>query len=105
MTWYVHPLRGVFAQGVLRMNIDKGQQSKGGEDMIVLGNVAYAPESEEDAGQWHIKTLGSEDQPFSVTSDGDGAVWFIVGTDSGFEGLTALYYDQVTVNLEKADGE
>jgi hypothetical protein len=91
------------AQGVLRMNIDKGQQSNGGEDMIVLGTIAYTPESTDDAGEWHIKPLDSGGLPFSVTSDGDGAVWFIVGSDSGFEGLTALYYDQVTVNLEKVD--
>jgi hypothetical protein len=93
------------SQGVLRMNIDKGQQSNGGEDMIVLGNIAYTPESADDAGEWHIKPLDSEGQTFSVTSDSDGAVWFIVGTDSGFEGLTALYYDTVTVNLEQAGSE
>ena len=79
------------AHCILRMNIDKGQQSNGGEDMIVLGNIAYTPESSEDAGQWQIKPLDSAGQPFSVTSDGDGNVWPIVGTDSGFEGLTAVY--------------
>ena len=26
-------------------------------------------------------------------------LWFIVGTDSGFEGLTSLYYDVITVVL------
>jgi hypothetical protein len=93
------------AGGVLRMNIDKGQQSNGGEDMIVLGNIAYTPESPEDAGQWQIKPLDSEGQLFSVTSDGDGKVWLIVGTDSGFEGLTAVYYDKITVDLTAADGE
>ncbi len=73
--------------------------------MIVLGNIAYTPESADDAGGWHIKPLDSAGLAFSVTSDGEGAVWFIVGTDSGFEGLTALYYDQVTVNLEEVGSE
>jgi hypothetical protein len=93
------------AGGVLRMNIDKGQQSNGGEDMIVLGTIAYTPESPEDAGQWQIKSLDSAGQPFSVTSDGDGKVWFIAGTDSGFEGLTAVYYDKIAVDLTAADGD
>jgi len=26
-------------------------------------------------------------------------VWVLIGTDSGFEGLTQLYYDKVTVDL------
>ncbi len=30
-----------------------------------------------------------------------GTAWFIAGTDSGFEGLTALYYDTITVVLEQ----
>ena len=45
------------------------------------------------------------DNLFEVMADEDGVLWFVVGTDSGFEGLTALYYDQVTVNMEKADSE
>ncbi len=27
--------------------------------------------------------------PLQVSSDADGKIWLIVGTDSGFEGLTA----------------
>ena len=38
---------------------------------------------------------------FEVTADEDGVLWFIAGTDSGFEGLTALYYDTITVVLEQ----
>ena len=28
-----------------------------------------------------------------------GALWLLVGTDSGFEGLTALYYQRIEVTL------
>jgi hypothetical protein len=38
---------------------------------------------------------------FEVTADEDGVLWFIAGTDSGFEGLTTLYYDTITVVLEQ----
>ena len=33
-------------------------------------------------------------------ADDDGTLWLILGTDSGFEGLTTLYYDEITVVLE-----
>jgi hypothetical protein len=59
----------------------------------------------EEAGQWVIKPLDSGGQAFSVTSDDDGALWLIVGTDSGFEGLTALYYSQITASLTVAGSE
>jgi hypothetical protein len=36
-----------------------------------------------------------------LTADEAGVVWFIAGTDSGFEGLTTLYYDTITVVLEE----
>ena len=30
-------------------------------------------------------------------------MWLIVGTDSGFEGLTALYYDRISYALRLAE--
>ena len=78
------------------MNIDKGNQANGGEDMIVLGNVAHG---EVVNREYRIKTLDNMDQPLSVSTDGEGRVWLIVGTDSGFEGLSALYYSRISYTL------
>ena len=80
----------------LRMNIDKGNQSQGGESMVVIGNVAN-PEVERN--EYRIKTLDNRDQPLAVDTDSEGSVWLIVGTDSGFEGLTALYYTGIDYTL------
>ena len=80
----------------LRMNIDKGNQANGGESMAVLGNVAH-PEVQE--REYRIKTLDNAGMPLSVTADSVGRVWLIVGTDSGFEGLTTLYYARVSYTL------
>ena len=90
-------------QGWLRLNIDKGQQANGGEDMIVLGNLANPnldPETA-DGLTYALMDLTGEGQEFMVTSDAEGNVWIIVGTDSGFEGLTAVYYDTISVNLSE----
>ena len=80
----------------LRMNIDKGNQANGGEDMVVLGNVAH-PEVVN--REYRIKTLDNVDLPLYVSTDGEGRVWLIVGTDSGFEGLSALYYSRISYKL------
>ena len=80
----------------LRMNIDKGNQANGGEDMIVLGNVAHG---EVVNREYRIKTLDNMDLPLSIETDGEGRVWLIVGTDSGFEGLSAFYYTRISYTL------
>ena len=84
----------------LRMNIDKGNQARGGEDMVVIGNVAN-PEVQ--GREFRIKTLDNSTQPLSVDTDGEGRAWLIVGTDSGFEGLTSLYYAGINYKLTAAE--
>ena len=80
----------------LRMNIDKGNQSNGGESMVVLGNVANPKVS---GREFRIKTLDSMDLPLYVETNDEGRLWLIVGTDSGFEGLSTLYYARITYVL------
>ena len=84
----------------LRMNVDKGNQSQGGEAMVVLGNVA-SPEVQRD--EYRIKTLDNAEMPLAVNTDNEGRVWLIVGTDSGFEGLTTLYYSRIDYQLSPVD--
>ena len=80
----------------LRMNIDKGNQSQGGADMAVIGNVAHSGVT---GSEYRLKFLDNAGQPLNVETDGNGRVWLIVGTDSGFEGLTAVYYARIAYTL------
>jgi hypothetical protein len=85
--------------GWLRMNIDKGNQASEGEDMINLGTLAN-PNIDLDTftgEEYALMTLDNQDYPFSMTSDAQGSAWVIVGTDSGFEGLTKVYYDLIEI--------
>jgi hypothetical protein len=89
------PASTVDAQGIWRFNLDKGQQSMGGADLKVvgdLGNTLHCPDS-----TYQAKALSLSG--FPVRSAADGSLWLVVGTDSGFEGVTALYYDKITVTL------
>src|SRR3546814_19400521 len=68
------------------MNIDKIQQCcTDGTDMVVIGDVANGT----DEGIYtHIERTGT----FSAEPAHQGVLWLVVGTDSGFEGRTTLYY-------------
>ncbi len=90
----------VLVDGFYLMNIDKGNQSTSGENAVVLGDVASSqPCGPEAEAQWELKQLfGTE--TVEVTSDSDGRVWLLVGSDSGFESLTSLYYTRVLATFE-----
>ena len=92
----VEPVAEADDNRYLRMNIDKGNQSRGGESMVVLGNVAHPEVANR---EYRIKTLDNTDMPLSVSTDSSGGVWLIVGTDSGFEGLSTLYYAGISYTL------
>jgi len=34
-----------------------------------------------------------------VTSDEDGSIWVIFGSDSGFEGKTTVFYNSIDITL------
>lgn len=72
------------------LNIDKGEQSQGGADAIVLGNVGVE-QPDDGSHLFRVKRLQNEDAPFIFTTDEQGNGWLFVATDSGYEGTTRLY--------------
>lgn len=81
-------------EGFLRLNIDKGNQSESGEDMIVIGD--FSNDTEEN--QYHLKTV-TNTNPFRAMTNSSGTLWLIVGTDSGFEGTTTIYFNEIQVEV------
>lgn len=80
--------------GWYRLTLDKGNQSVGGADLVVLGNIGV----KDDTRQYELITRTSPG-PQTVTTDAVGNLWLVAGTDSGFEGLTDLYYARIRVQL------
>ena len=78
-----------------QMNLDKGNQSQAGADMQVLGTVGTNRED----FTYALVTLDNRDDPFTVQTNDQGVLWVIIGTDSGFEGTTTLYYHRITLRL------
>ena len=73
---------------------------RSGKDEPIRSNLANPKIAPETAVAYELLEQTSSGRDFEVTADGDGVVWFIVGTDSGFEGLITLYYDTISVVLE-----
>ncbi len=81
-------------EGWYRLDIDKGNQSQGGEDMIVVGDFANGT----DQNVYTLKTV-SNSAPFHATTSNQGTLWLLFGTDSGFEGRTTLYINRIEVQI------
>lgn len=80
------------------MNIDHGAQSEEGEDTLVLGDVGNGTNCEV---AWVMKELSST-LPLRVTADDTGALWLLIGTDSGHESRTEIVYTMVRVVAREA---
>lgn len=96
----IEPVSFLGAGQHLELNIDKGYQSLGGADAGVAGDIANG-EPCEATGKRYVRIRRVYDHDRPVSTDDRGQLWLIVGTDSAFEGLTALYYESITVRLKE----
>ena len=78
-----------------RMNIDKSNQSQSGIDMKVIGNFANGS----DLNVYKIKQLNTS-TPLNVRANQQGEIWLVIGTDSGFEGKTTIFYNSIQVTIK-----
>lgn len=84
-----------------RMNIDVGQQANDGKDAVVLGN--FAKVSGNTTEKYEMKNVpkpGSKKNVLSK-SDSNGNMWLLVGTDSGFESTTSIYFKSAIFEFMK----
>jgi hypothetical protein len=61
---------------------------------VVLGDIAVPSDSQDYA---LITRNNAGNAPFIARSNSKGEIWLIIGTDSGFEGTTTLYYTRINV--------
>ena len=78
-----------------RMNIDKGNQSSDGTNMKLIGDFA----NNTNLDVYKLKLLKTT-TPINVMSNSNGELWVIVGTDSGFEATTTIYYNRISVTIK-----
>ena len=87
--------KAVTVNNEIRMNIDRGNQAEGGKDAQVIGNIGNGLAC--GSKDYASKTVKNE-KPQRVTTDANGAVWIILGIDSGFEAHSEVTLQSVQVD-------
>ena len=82
----------------LRMNVDVGNQSRGGSQAAVLGDIANSRSCEQ-SRRWERKSFQGQTTPDPISVAPDGRAWLLFGADSGFESRTSLYFTRASVIL------
>jgi hypothetical protein len=84
------------------MSVDKGVgNNESGTAASVVGDIANGlPADEVDMeNPPYVSVKRQHEHEYTVTAGLDGELWLLLGTDSGFEGLTAIYYQSIAVTL------
>jgi hypothetical protein len=98
----LEPLPALDADDWLRMNVDKGNQASGGPAASVAGDIANGidcADLEDPSDGPYVSLRRVHLHEYTVESSAAGELWLLVGTDSGFEGPTGLYYQSIVVRL------
>ena len=99
------PIEPVADPQTTLLNIDKGNQSQGGKDVITIGTIATTGPNC-DLSTYEFKTLGTDGAKFQAKTDASGNIWVLLGTDSAFESRTELFYSKIKILLNEAtDGQ
>jgi hypothetical protein len=83
-----------------RMNINKDNQVGTGGDMDTIGHVGVS----DTTTVYTMIRRTNVTHPFRITSDAEGGVWVCVGTESGYEATTTLYYDCIALAFSRTVG-
>ncbi|MFG1604637.1 hypothetical protein [Actinoplanes sp. NPDC049265] len=82
--------------GHYRVHLDKGNNSVSGTEATVIGDVGNGHEC---GTKIWTKITRSSTTTLTVQADSGGNLWLNAGTDSGFEGITQLYYTNISITL------
>lgn len=72
------------------------QSNTSNESLKVLGRIGVS----DTTTQFTLVNRNNLSEPISLTTNSKGELWVMIGTDSGFEGITTLYYKKISVFLK-----
>jgi len=78
------------------VDFDKGEVGVSGSDVVVL--ESFLDDTFWD--NWTLETVNNLDAPIPITTDENGEVWVIVGTESVAANATTVYYDMIEVDFD-----
>ncbi len=88
-------------EGIDRLNVDHGQQATSGTAASVVDSIANGlePAVDVDAPKPYVSLRRSHVHGPLITASADGKLHLIVGTESGYEAVTAIYFQSIRVAL------
>jgi len=95
----LEPLK-INTNGYYVMNIDKGNQSQPGVDMDTIGHVGVS----DTTTQFTLIENSNDSHVFTIPTDANGETWVCIGTESGFESTTTLYYNMIALTFFTTSG-
>lgn len=84
------------------LKVEVGDQAQGSDAASVAGTIAFGVPCERIPGPNdapYVLILREHEHTQAVTVGANGELWLLIGTDSGIESLTALYYLRIDVSL------
>jgi len=94
------PIAQADAQGVLRMNLDKGTGTAAGR-FTQLGDIRNGLTGCPSPGTFSLNSTSFPQQSEIVHTDGLGAFWVFIGTQSSFPGRHEIYLINLRLRLEQ----
>lgn len=86
------------AQGVYRMNIDKGAGIAAG-NFVQLGDIRNGLSGCPATGTFAERTTSRSDQPVDIVTDSFGGFYLFVGTQSSFAGQHEIYFTHLLLTV------
>jgi hypothetical protein len=93
----IEPLK-IINNDYFRMNIDKIGGVHPGNDMDTVGNIGVT----DTTTVYALIHRSNASHLFTVKTDAGGEVWVCIGTDSGYESTTTLYYNKIKLTFNSA---
>jgi len=87
----IEPLKIIDASENYRMNIDKGGQMDTGVDMDTIGHIGVT----DTTTVFTLIKRSNTARLFTIKTNSKGEVWVCIGTESAFEAVTTLYYNEI----------
>jgi hypothetical protein len=86
----------------IRTNLDKGNQAVGSETIPVIGDFTSPGTDCTTSVPYARKVIKMPSSGRLIRTDASGTLWLVIGTDSGYEGETAIFIEEVSATLVPA---
>lgn len=93
------PERVLDNDGWVRLNVDKGQQANGSDNVLVLGDIRNGQPGCSGSVPFAVNRYTSARHALRVQASEEGSFWTLFGTESGFESPHEIYFTRVRFDL------